>query len=568
MDDQQSIGALSQVNPATPMVQSASSGNPILSQMMENMLANSQQKQNYLRQQQEAYEREMAQYAQQVEASRNPATSANRAGLWGAIAAGASKLPNIAGNLGAQIGNMGANAGAFTAEKQQADLNNQRQLTQLRESNLRNAEAKDQTVSMLRALNTQSTQGKWLPTRDDQGNLIWTNNVTMEQRVIPSSKLPLWKDAYNRGLAMAKDRDESDPTAYAISLANEAVGASPTSETASKIPSVVRTKQGVEAEYAPSKEETTAPKQEINQEVSLKVSPEQQAARDAVARRLRIGEQSGNLPAWPTMPEEIDTSKMSPEDAITAERLSNRIKANPIAAANDVPRLNAITEKYVQKPETTGLSPIAAAKARAARAEAEAKAEVEAKHVAEIERQKILGKESGEKEASFGEDQSKLAGTINSFDDYLQEIESLKKHPGLTKATGWEGFIPLRGRVLTAPGDSGDFLTKLEQVKSGALMETLKSIKALSNVGASGFGSLTEKEADRIIGAIAALDVAKQTPEALKEELGKIETRIKNLKSLSESAFARKYQDKTKSNNEAPKSKIRRTWNPETGDFE
>ena len=76
----------------------------------------------------------------------------------------------------------------------------------------------------------------------------------------------------------------------------------------------------------------------------------EQQRRDAEARRIREGEQNGQLPPWPKMPEEAapqeEDAQLSPEDAATATRLMARIKANPAAAEKDTATLNALMKKY------------------------------------------------------------------------------------------------------------------------------------------------------------------------------------------------------------------------------
>lgn len=69
--------------------------------------------------------------------------------------------------------------------------------------------------------------GKWVQSKDDQGNLYWTNNVTMEQKVVPASRMPMWDKARSEGYRAAVAEEHPDPEAYAIAYANKVVGLSP-----------------------------------------------------------------------------------------------------------------------------------------------------------------------------------------------------------------------------------------------------------------------------------------------------------------------------------------------------
>lgn len=515
-------------NVISPLAQTASGGNQQQGQLFQMMMDNAQKKQGYLQQQQEAYNADLDKYAQMVQQSQQP--GANEAQMWGNMAQAAARVAPTWGNTGAMIAGIGGAYGDQQAQEMQQNLRSQGDLTKLRQNEVRALEAKDQQAQMMKALQPKGGGG-FIQFKDDAGNTYIMDKSTGEKQIIPATKSKQWEEALKLGMRRAIAEDSPDKDSAAIDYANRILQSSPGSKTTADTLQPQTVKVGESAN-----QKGAIPKAPAPVSPGMQVPAGTQAARDADRLAILRQEAAAN-PEDKGLQNELarqeKVSQLSPEDQVTANRLLARINANPQAAPNDLARLDAIVAKY---PKTGG----SIAEAAGRKKEAELKAQAESS--AEIEKQKMLGKAEGEKIATAGEDKAKLAGTINSMDDYLKQIDSLKSHPGLEKATGIEGYIPGRGRVATLAGsDSGDFVTKLEQAKSGSLMETLKSIKEMSKTGASGFGSLTEKEADRIISALMAIDINKQGPEHVKAELNRVSDRISTLKDLAKSSYESKH---------------------------
>jgi hypothetical protein len=117
-------------------------------------LAQAEKKQSYLEKVQDAYNRDMNQYAQMVEQSRQP--EASEAGRWGSIAQGFSSVAPTWGNTGAMLGKGGAEYGKFVDQTQQQDLKNQGDLTKTRQAEVRALESKDQSAAMMKQLYGQN----------------------------------------------------------------------------------------------------------------------------------------------------------------------------------------------------------------------------------------------------------------------------------------------------------------------------------------------------------------------------------------------------------------------------
>lgn len=131
-------------NPAT---------NP-LAALQAQAMGNAEKKQGYLEQQQEAYNRDMAQYAQMVEQSRLPEN--NEAAKWGSMAGAAADVAPQWGNIGQMLGKTGQAYGNFQEQQQTQDLKNQGDLTKLRQAEVRALEAKDQSAALMKTLYGQN----------------------------------------------------------------------------------------------------------------------------------------------------------------------------------------------------------------------------------------------------------------------------------------------------------------------------------------------------------------------------------------------------------------------------
>lgn len=69
--------------------------------------------------------------------------------------------------------------------------------------------------------------GKIQVVKTDTGDVMFYNNVTGESKVVPASKMPLWKAAYDKALKEAFDNRDLNAHETAVEFANSAVGASP-----------------------------------------------------------------------------------------------------------------------------------------------------------------------------------------------------------------------------------------------------------------------------------------------------------------------------------------------------
>jgi hypothetical protein len=348
MADPTQQGPLTQVSPAASMTPIAAAGNSFLQGMLQNTLANSQAKQDYIKQQQDAYSNDMDQYSKMVDQSRDPNSSINQAGLWGSIAKGAAMLPQTAGNIGAQLANMGAGAAQFVQSKQQGDLENQQKLTKTREDNLRTAEAHDQQAQLMRSM--QAQQGKLIHITDDAGNTYLSNNVTGAREVIPTTHAKEWNTAMADGLKVAIAEDAQDKGARQLQYARDYMA---------NIPGGIVAAPGQVTTPGASQVVSVNSQTPANPAQSAQVTP--QAQKD-VGTPLTDGTSI-------TTPQDTMAHLdkiLSPQDLATVNRLFKRIQANPSAAENDTKTLQGILDKYTgsgaslttaDAADTSGLAP-------------------------------------------------------------------------------------------------------------------------------------------------------------------------------------------------------------------
>ena len=331
MDDSNVQGALSQVanpSPAEAMIPGASGGNANLSFLMTNMIQQGERRQSYLERQQDAYNKEMEKYTQMVQQSQQPGS--NEAQMWGNMAEAASNVAPTWGNLGAMIGRVGGAYGNFRGAEQQENLKNQAMLTKMRQEEVRSLEAKDQNAALLRAMTGAGSKVATPTIKVVDGKLVaakWDPvTQTYHTEVLTGSqdqmKARLYQNFYDKAVAA----ELPNPEEYAMTQTERTLaqfGGTTVKGEANAIPGVKSAEPG------------SVP--------SMNVTPKEQASRDEEGKRIRAGEVSGELPAWPEMPKEIPLSK---EDAEAVERLNARIAANPKAATKDLATLKGIQEKY------------------------------------------------------------------------------------------------------------------------------------------------------------------------------------------------------------------------------
>ena len=308
------MGALSQVaNPAEGMIPSASGGNDLVSQMMKDMLDQNKRKDTYLQQQQAAYNRDLEQYAQMVEQSRRPEN--NEAMKWGSMSQAASEVAPVYGNLGAMIGRIGGAYGKNMEREQQSDLQNQEELTKLRQAEVRALEAKDQNAAMVRAMRGSGNMGADVIKVVD-GKLVRYDRATGEVEVLTGSndqiRARLLKTFYEKRVAQ-EDKNALANAQLDVEEAMRGLGGTSVKGVTNNIPGVKSTTQGVSP--APVMEDLGAGS-EGEGTVSIKSSLAQM---------------------------------LSPEDRAIAQRLVARINANPSAAANDTKTLQTLISKYDER---------------------------------------------------------------------------------------------------------------------------------------------------------------------------------------------------------------------------
>ena len=100
-----------------------------------------------------------------------------------------------------------------------------------------------------------------------------------------------------------------------------------------------------------------------------------------------------------------------------------------------------------------------------------------------------------------------LDTTIREFDNMINEAKAIKADPGLEAATGKSSYIP--GILNEGKRNVG---ARIDTLKAKTLLNVLSSLKQLSAQGASGFGSLSEKEGETIKNSISSLDTKQDTP--------------------------------------------------------
>lgn len=132
------------------------------------------------------------------------------------------------------------------------------------------------------------------------------------------------------------------------------------------------------------------------------------------------------------------------------------------------------------------------------------------------------------RDQEFEKNQREKAMSLTNLDSGFQSYADANMRAKQTidellpKVDNWTAGA---GSMLSfIPGTAArDVSAGLETIKSGQLIDALKTLKDSSPTGASGLGSLTEKEGAALKSLVANLDEG-QSPAQLKENLGKIST--------------------------------------------
>lgn len=125
----------------------------------------------------------------------------------------------------------------------------------------------------------------------------------------------------------------------------------------------------------------------------------------------------------------------------------------------------------------------------------------------ETTEQKELAKRQVKLKAEAPKAKGALDNTVREFDNMINEANAIKNDPGLEAATGKSSYIP--GILNEGKRNVG---ARIDTLKAKTLLNVLSSLKQLSSQGASGFGSLSEKEGETLKNSIASLDTKQDTP--------------------------------------------------------
>lgn len=148
---------------------------------------------------------------------------------------------------------------------------------------------------------------------------------------------------------------------------------------------------------------------------------------------------------------------------------------------------------------------------------------------------------------------------ISSVTDSLGTIQRLRSHPGYRQLGTVMGDAALSTPLVRTDAKGANAL--LETIKSQMLINTLQSLKAASSTGASGFGSLTEREGDALRAAIANLTTA-QSHEDLDAAIGQVENVLKRSQQQLSASSPRQAAPDRPWSNAIPQ----RARNPQTGE--
>ena len=520
---------------ASPLAQTAGGGNSLQSQAFQQLLDQGDAKQSYLQKQQAAYNSELENYANLVKQSQTP--EAQQAGRWGAIATAASKFAPTWGNIGPGIAAAGGAAGQYDELQQLEALKNQHELTQMRQAELRSLEAKSQSNALVKAMTP--AKSNWIQYKDDAGNthVMDKSQGPGTEQVIPASQNPQYMKLLAIGADIAIKQDEPDKQQFAIDYAvsmmkNLKPGVA---STEAKQPSTVPVGQ-------PTTEQPAIPP---SSPVSLRVSPQEQQARDQAGSRIKAEETQGGGQAWPVMPPaEVGASitpgalgELSPEDSAAATRLVARINANPDTAPRDRKTLEQILSKYSTP---TSANSIAAAAGRKTEAEEQAKL----KTAKEMKSAEAQGTGEGKQVAEASEKKTVLENYLSEAKQTQDVVDGLLSSPGLSKATGLEGYIPGRGRILPVAGsDTAEFMANLKTLEARITALALQNARVGSTSGATGYGALDAGEREMLKNSVASMSLEQGEP-ALRKNLATIKRIIDRSEERARAGYVRTYGNK------------------------
>lgn len=125
----------------------------------------------------------------------------------------------------------------------------------------------------------------------------------------------------------------------------------------------------------------------------------------------------------------------------------------------------------------------------------------------------------------------KAARNVLATDSIIDKLNTARRQVGEGWSTGnFAGGEFFQG-IPWAGQNSSDLAATLEGITGSLINDTLKEFRAQSATGASGFGSLTEKEAQRLAAAVASMRQT-QSKESLLANLATVEKHYRNLMAL------------------------------------
>ena len=155
-----------------------------------------------------------------------------------------------------------------------------------------------------------------------------------------------------------------------------------------------------------------------------------------------------------------------------------------------------------------------------------AKAEADARKAQiEADRAAAEAAKAPRPETNLIQQELKTSALMQALNTARQQIGGGWSTGNLAGTKGFQG-IPFAGQ------NSTNLDATLSGLKGSILTDTLATMKAQSATGASGMGSLTEKEGERLAASIGALQQA-QDADSLMRNLAKVETHYRNMLALS-----------------------------------
>lgn len=248
------------------------------------------------------------------------------------------------------------------------------------------------------------------------------------------------------------------------------------------------------------------------------------------------------------------TQNMSPEEAENARRV----------AAGLSPRMtgsSAITtaQMGLTQPVADSEAVISGAKSGASeRAKLGAQGDLSPQVKRDEAREGAIGKAEGEREANKPKAAAALRTTLRNVDNTLFTAE--KAAGQVSPLTAGAG-----GKILAnfAGTSAKDLRRTIDTLKASLSFDALAEMRRNSPTGGA-LGSITERELELLGSTVASLN-EEQSPEQLKENIGRVITYYNNYKDLVEQAYQGEYGA---AQPEAPAAPKRMKYNPATGKLE